>query len=257
MKTTGVREENLKKLFWQRQMASLSELKEWLCTTATMTVFRFLRRLGYVSSYSHRGGFYTLREIPTYDRLGLWCCGGVHFSRHGNLLCTAKALIGQSACGFTAAELAPLLGVEVKHALLELTRRAGLVREVIHGRHVYFSIDADTHCRQRLMRNQCEAAEVLAAGVDPTALADELKAGIVLLYSLLDERQRRLYAGLEAARIGHGGDRKIAALLCLDPHTVAKGRRELLAGRIDPARVRSPGGGRKPVEKKRPRSSPG
>jgi hypothetical protein len=29
---------------------------------------------------------------------------------------------------------------------------------------------------------------------------------IVVFYSLLDERQRRLYAGLEATKIGHGGD---------------------------------------------------
>ncbi|MDT5026431.1 MAG: hypothetical protein QOE61_2857, partial [Micromonosporaceae bacterium] len=28
-------------------------------------------------------------------------------------------------------------------------------------------------------------------------LPDELKAAIILFYSLLDERQRRLYAGLE------------------------------------------------------------
>jgi len=36
-------------------------------------------------------------------------------------------------------------------------------------------------------------------------LPDELKVAIVLFYSLLDERQRRLYAGLEAMKVGHGG----------------------------------------------------
>jgi len=54
-----------------------------------------------------------------------------------------------------------------------------------------------------------------------------MKAGIILLYSLLDEKQRRLYAGLEALKLGRGGDRRIAGLLGLDPHTVAKGRQEL------------------------------
>jgi len=36
-------------------------------------------------------------------------------------------------------------------------------------------------------------------------LPDELKVAIVLFYSLLDERQRRLYAGLEAMRSATAG----------------------------------------------------
>jgi hypothetical protein len=39
-------------------------------------------------------------------------------------------------------------------------------------------------------------------------------------------------------------------------HTVARGRRELFSGQVEPQRVRCPGGGRKAIEKKRPRSSP-
>ena len=47
---------------------------------------------------------------------------------------------------------------------------------------------------------------------------DELKAAVILFFSLLDEKQRRLYAGLEAVRIGHGGDRRVAELLGVDVH---------------------------------------
>jgi len=76
-----------------------------------------------------------------------------------------------------------------------------------------------------------------------------------LFYSLLDEKQRRLFAGLESLKQGHGGDRHIAGLLGLDAHTVSKGRRELLeSDQIDRDRVRQKGAGRKPVEKKRPKS---
>ena len=54
-------------------------------------------------------------------------------------------------------------------------------------------------------------------------MPDELRAAIILFYSLLDERQRRLYAALESLKIGHGGDRRIAELLGLDAGTVARG----------------------------------
>jgi hypothetical protein len=60
---------------------------------------------------------------------------------------------------------------------------------------------------------------------------------------------------LEACKLGHGGDQAIADLLGMDPHTVAKGRRELLGGDVSPDRIRAAGAGRKPQEKKRPKSS--
>src|SRR5450755_3995279 len=78
----------------------------------------------------------------------------------------------------------------------------------------------------------------------------ELKASILLFYSLLDEQQRRLYAGLESLKLGRGGDRRLAGFLDLDPHTVARGRQQLLAQDVEVSRARRAGGGRKPVEKK-------
>lgn len=80
----------------------------------------------------------------------------------------------------------------------------------------------------------------------------ELKAAILLFYSLLDEKQRRLYAALESLKLGHGGDRQLADFLGLDPHTIARGRQELLNRDVEPGRVRRIGGGRKALEKKRP-----
>jgi hypothetical protein len=53
-------------------IATLQQLKRALNTTSTMTVFRKLKTLGYRSSYSHRGKFYTLQEIPQFDDQGLW-----------------------------------------------------------------------------------------------------------------------------------------------------------------------------------------
>jgi hypothetical protein len=81
---------------------------------------------------------------------------------------------------------------------------------------------------------------------------DQSKAALVLLFSLLDERQRRLFAGLESMLLGWGGDRRIAEMTDLDVHTIAKGRRELLEGTAFTGGIRRSGGGRHPVEKKRP-----
>jgi hypothetical protein len=77
----------------------------------------------------------------------------------------------------------------------------------------------------------------------------EIKAAIILFVSLLDEKQRRLFAGLESMQFGHGGDKWIAELLSFDPHTVAKGRRQLLARDIQFEGVRASGAGRPEVKK--------
>ena len=53
-------------------------------------------------------------------------------------------------------------------------------------------------------------------------LPDELKAAIILFFSLLDERERRVYAGLESLKLGYGGDRQMAEILGLDVSTVAR-----------------------------------
>ena len=232
------------------RIATIDDIKAIVGSTSTMTAYRALSRLGYISSYSHRGRFYTLPEIPIFDHYGLWPYRSIMFSRYGNLLETAALMVQHSDEGFTASELESLLQVEVKHALLKLLQRKRILRSKMAGRFVYLSADSGERRRQVLLRNERTDCTEVGRGLKTELFPDELKAGIILFFSLLDEKQRRLYAGLEAAKLGHGGDRKIAELLRLDPHTVSKGRQELFSESFDRSDIRKPGGGRKRVEKK-------
>lgn len=80
----------------------------------------------------------------------------------------------------------------------------------------------------------------------------ELHHNMNLLLSRLDEQQRRLYAAVESKRIGHGGDRLVSLITGLNVETIRHGRHELDAGLAETPtdRIRRPGGGRPPVEKK-------
>ena len=71
------------------------------------------------------------------------------------------------------------------------------------------------------------------------------------LMARLDERQRRWVAGLEAFRVGHGGERLVATITGLDRKTVRRGRREVLANfpGVPDRRVRRAGAGRKATQK--------
>jgi DDE family transposase len=72
----------------------------------------------------------------------------------------------------------------------------------------------------------------------------------------LDERQRRLVLAAEAAELGRGGITVVAAASGVHPDTIARGVREL-EGEAEPgARVRAPGGGRKPAAETDPGLAP-
>lgn len=246
------RKEMLRNTLCSKKIATMPELKEAIGTNVSMTVFRSLSALGYVTSYSHRGSYYTLHGIPDFDPLGLWMFRGVRFSLHGTLLDTVVAYVGRSESGCTVSELDGALHVETKHAALQLLRRGRLGRFTHAGVHVYVSAEAGARRRQELTRKGGGGLEALGADGRARLSADELKAAIILFFSMLDERQRRLYAGLESSKLGHGGDRRLAELLGLDTHTVAKGRRELLGGDVGRGRLRAEGGGRPRTEKKSP-----
>lgn len=242
-------------LLREKTIATMPELLAALGTSVERTVFRKLSGLRYRASYSHRGRYYTLDELARFDALGLWSYRSVWFSAHGNLVDTAATLVDVSAAGYLIDELDDALHVKTKDCLRQLVAHGRLARDDFDGRHLYCSVDAGKRGAQvaaRRARGGALAARSVAAPV-----SGELKATIILFLGLLDEKQRRLFAGLESLKLGRGGDAVVAETLGLDPATVAKGRRELLGNDLDPDRVRQAGAGRKAVEKKRPRSSRG
>ncbi len=248
MRTPSFLSDRLRDFLRLKKIATLPELKQALGTTVDITVFRKLKELSYRSSYSHRGRYYTLAEIPQFDPHGLWSFQAVWFSRWGNLVATLEALVNASPRGFFASELQQLLHVEVKDALLQLVEQHRLARQQVAGWFLYSSEDAALRRSQVLAR---QALSDIPGSAAADVSAEELKAAWILFSSLLDERQRRLYAGLESLKLGRGGDQRLAELLQLDPRTVARGRNQLLAQEVEWERVRKPGGGRKPAEKKR------
>ena len=256
MNTTKYHLQALRQFFDQHKIATLDQLREALGNPARCTVFRKLSDLQYLSSYSHRGKYYSLKSIARFSQQGLWSFRSVWFSRFGNLLQTCQAFVHHSDAGYSAGELKDILQVKTKHALTQLVRDGRLARETFDSVYVYICAQKDVASRQirarKALLQQSPASLIVA---NPDLATDEAKALLVLFCSMLDERQRRLYAGLESLKLGHGGDAHIASILGMDPHTVAKGRRELMDADLTATdRLRAPGAGRPSQEKKRRKS---
>jgi hypothetical protein len=171
---------------------------------------------------------------------------------YGTLLQTAQAFVDRSNAGYTVAELDAALHVQTQQALLHLLRKSRVHRKKIEGVFVYVSAQPN-RTRQLTARRNMTVKE--SAVVTEGVLAHELHAAVVLFFRLLNEQQRRLFAGLESLRSAQG-DAPVARLLGVDPHTVARGRRQLLQAEIESERVRKTGGGRPSAKRKRRNSSP-
>src|SRR6266478_8443067 len=188
--------QTVRRYLLQHKIASLTDLKRALKTDVDLTVFRKLKSLGYLSSYTHRGGYYSLNEIARFDDGGLWSHEAVWFSRYGTLLATVESFVNSSPQGFFAGDLADALHVEVQDALRQLAEQGRLQRSEVYGRYLYTAVDRSTRRQQYLSRRTAQSVPVVADITALEVLPEQLQAAILLFYSLLDEQQRRLYAGL-------------------------------------------------------------
>lgn len=179
--------EALERLFRRKPVVELEALRRALDTTSRTTVFRVLRRVGYLTSYSHAGRYYTLRTIPKFDDRGLWFCGEVRFSVHGTLRATLVVLVKQAPAGHTHEELEVVLGLRVHDTLLDLVETKHVGRDRIGAVYVYLDADPERAAAQVDRRRRAAAPEPAGAvrtapplplPLDPARVVDVLLAVI-------------------------------------------------------------------------------
>lgn len=138
-----------------RRVAEMMTIQAQVGPRSRRSIFRDLKRLGYRTSFTHNGRYYTLEDIPRFDPQGLWFYEDVGFSRSGTLKQTAAELVPQAPEGRTHGELAVLLRVRVHNPLLDLVEAGVLGRRSVEGvgEFVYVSANptqADRQIARRL-----------------------------------------------------------------------------------------------------------
>lgn len=191
--------QGMKNFFRKNRVANMCELSSLLQTTSRMSVFRRLRELDYLSSYSHAGRYYTLRSVAKFDTAGIWSFNDIGFSKFGNLKETLVHMIDQSEAGKTHSELESQLDVRVHNTLLDLVCTKRIDREELNGKFLYLSADSKRSKRQVLQRSafvDCSEpdwltieilAEVIRSHriqIDPHAIAVQLNVRGVQITTL-------------------------------------------------------------------------
>lgn len=113
------------------------------------SVRRFLAEIGYLSSFTHNGAWYTLGSIPRFDTDGLWYYSDIGFSRAGSLTNTLVELTTRSVAGLSAEQLGAKLRCRCHSVLVQLCRQGRLSRQKLGSAHVYFARDPEIASLQR------------------------------------------------------------------------------------------------------------
>jgi hypothetical protein len=157
--------------------------------------------------------------------------------------------VEHSQQGYFASELQALLGVRVHNALAQLYGAHLLKRDQHEDQYLYISPTVGAG----QLEKRYEAIEQAQRKTTPDveAMPDEWRENMRVLLSVLNEKQRRLYLGLESIRLGRGGDAKISRITGANVKTIALGRQQLQEGHITMERIREAGAGRPSIKKKR------
>jgi len=189
--------EQVVRLLKHKRVVDMKTLQEALGGRSRRSVFRDMELVGYLSSYSHAGRYYTLASIPEFSEQGLWFRGDIGFSRAGTLKETAVVQVEQTPEGRTHDELHNLLRVRVHNTLLGLIRDGRIGREHLDGKYLYVSADPKRAAEQIAERRELRAllAEALRVLTDEEVvevLVEALRAAPQI--PAPDEVARRLVA---------------------------------------------------------------
>ena len=168
----------LRSLFRRTPVVDMTTLERTAPSRSRRSLYRDLAALGSLTSYSHVGRYYTLRDGPAFDADGLWQYQGIGFSRHGTLKATTQHLVEAAHDGRTQRELQLRLQVRVHNVLLELVEQRRVSRQAVEGLYVY--LDADTaHASAQLARRRERGAQILAAPPLSTAVVIEIFLDVI------------------------------------------------------------------------------
>lgn len=134
-------------LFDQKKCWAIKELTHFL-NYSTISIRRFLKDIGYYSSFTHNSMWYTLHPIPKFNKRGLWFYQEIGFSKHGNLKETIFNFVSKSPQGLTAKDLFEILLIPCHSVLNQMYKKNQIDRFNTQRGFVYLSIDIKKRQRQ-------------------------------------------------------------------------------------------------------------
>ncbi len=152
MAQDGKPKHRLVELFDQEKCYTIDQL-HYSMNYSLISIRRFLKEIGYFSSFTHNSKWYTLKTIPSFSKNGIWFYRDIGFSKHGNLNQTILHFVDRSKQGLTAKEVFNILSVPCHSVLNQIYKKKRVDRFNTHEGFHYLSM-IEKKKRMQLMRLQ-------------------------------------------------------------------------------------------------------
>jgi hypothetical protein len=116
----------------------------------TITLRRDIKSISAITSYTHRGKFITLLNIPIFDENGIWFYKEIGFTQFKNSLDLIINIINRSNEGITQEELEKLLKIKISKQIQILLRQNRLNRVKLGNRYCYLSEELAKNRKRRI-----------------------------------------------------------------------------------------------------------
>ncbi len=147
----------------KRTALSLNQLRSALNNRPRSSLYRDLKKLDLISSYTHTGQYHALNESARFDKNGLWFFQDVGFSQFGTLKNTLVQMVSHAPLGMTHKEIKLMFRIEVQKPLTDLVKSNKISRQRLPSSiYVYLSAErykSENQFQQRLAVND-HAADV-------------------------------------------------------------------------------------------------
>ncbi len=132
----------IRKLLQSKTVMSLKQIRHEIPDRPRSSLFRDLKRVELLTSYSHAGQHHALKSMVKFNSNGLWFYEQIAFSKYGTLKNTLVKIISNSPAGMTHKELKNLLCIQVQNPLTHLIKSNLLKRRLLSEQvFVYLSND--------------------------------------------------------------------------------------------------------------------
>jgi len=154
MSTKPSAPDKIRKLLQSNTVMSLKQIRNELGDRPRSSLFRDLKKLDLIASYTHAGQYHALKSAARFDADGLWFFEQARFAQYGTLKNTLIQMVSGAQAGMTQKELKTLLHIKVQNTLTHLIQSNALRRQLLpESAYVYLSVDkhkAEDQLRRRL-----------------------------------------------------------------------------------------------------------
>lgn len=183
MKGQHTRLETIERIIRKNQIRSFETIDGKVDCSA-ITLRRDIKIIGGITSFTHRGKYITLADIPVFDKNGIWFCEKVGFTKFKSSLDLIVSIINNTKAGITKEEIEEILRIRISKQIQILLKQNRLHRVKLGAKYFYLSEELAKNKKRQMQLLDIDIEEYYDRKVKVTDLIAVLK--IVLTEHKID-----------------------------------------------------------------------